>query len=409
MSNATASLPTLRQVLSRVHFRVTLVAVGFAGLTVLLAGFATIGIYAHQNLRLIAQTASYSVAPAIVFDDAEAARASIAPLERIDGVAEIAVLAPGGHTLVTWQKHGGSGILGELAERLFFRSPVVAPVEHNGVIVGTVRVRGDGDVIAKHIWAGIAGTFACLFVTAVASHLLAGRLQMSIIKPLQQIAGVAHAVRAEGAFDRRAPPATIREIDGLRNDFNTLLTELEEWRHHLRRENEALSHRAAHDPLTDLPNRAQFEQQIAITLAQAGRSETPFAILYADGDGFKAVNDHHGHAAGDAVLIEIAARLRSCIRAGDIAARLGGDEFAVLLAAPGDADAVERIAAAIADRMADPIVLPSGEAAAIGLSIGAAVYPQDGADVATLLNRADANMYAAKHGRQVERKGARSR
>lgn len=406
-----SGLPTLRQVLSRVHFRVTLFAVGIAGLTVLLAGFAAIGTYAQQNLKLISQTAGYSVAPAIVFDDAEAARASIAPLAQSGGVAEIAIVTRSGQVLAEWHKpaDAGSGLVGRLAERLFFAKPMLAPVEHNGAVIGTVRVRGDAQVIAHYIRAGILGTLACLVITAIASWFLAGRLQLSVIAPLKAIADVAHAVRAEGAFDRRAPAASIREIDMLRNDFNALLAELEEWRHHVRRENEALSHLAAHDPLTELPNRAQFEQQVAIALAQAKRSGAPFAILYADGDGFKAVNDRYGHAAGDAVLIETAARLHACIRAGDMAARLGGDEFAMLLAAPGDADAVGRVSAAIAAAMAVPVELPSGESVVIGLSIGAAVYPRDGADVAALMNCADLDMYAAKEARRADREGVESR
>lgn len=250
-----SGLPTLRQVLSRVHFRVTLFAVGIAGLTVLLAGFAAIGTYAQQNLKLISQTAGYSVAPAIVFDDAEAARASIAPLAQSGGVAEIAIVTRSGQVLAEWHKpaDAGSGLVGRLAERLFFAKPMLAPVEHNGAVIGTVRVRGDAQVIAHYIRAGILGTLACLVITAIASWFLAGRLQLSVIAPLKAIADVAHAVRAEGAFDRRAPAASIREIDMLRNDFNALLAELEEWRHHVRRENEALSHLAAHDPRPNCP------------------------------------------------------------------------------------------------------------------------------------------------------------
>lgn len=121
------------------------------------------------------------------------------------------------------------------------------------------------------------------------------------------------------------------------------------------------------------------------------------------------MNDRYGHAAGDAVLIETAARLRACIRAGDMAARLGGDEFAMLLAAPGDADAVGRVGAAIAAAMAVPVDLPSGESVVIGLSIGAAVYPRDGADVAALMNCADLDMYAAKEARRADREGVESR
>jgi diguanylate cyclase (GGDEF)-like protein len=399
MTRPVSPLPTLRQVLTRVHLRVTLFAVGIAGLTVLLTGFAAVGLYARQNLTLIAQTASYSVAPAIIFDDAEAARRSIAPLTTNDGVAEIVVSMNGGRILARWKADTRPPpwfSLSRLVEAVYFAEPTIVPVTHNGAVVGEVRVTGQTGIIAGYISAGLLGTLACLIVTAIATLFLTRHLQEEVIAPLRAIAAVAHAVRADRAFDRRAPRATILEIDTLRDDFNALLAELEEWQHRLRYENEALSHRATHDALTGLPNRTVFDQRLAAMLDQARRDGTSFAVLYADGNGFKQINDRFGHAAGDVVLAEIGVRLRACLRAQDLAARLGGDEFALLLAGPSDLDAVTRVRNGISTAMAAPIDLPSGEAISVSLSIGAAVYPHDGADVAALVNHADSEMFAAK-------------
>ncbi|MFA6113883.1 MAG: diguanylate cyclase [Sphingomonas sp.] len=400
MSAAPRQLPTLRAVLARVHFRVTLFAVGMAGLTVLLAGFATIAGYAQQNLHLIAQSASYTVAPAVIFDDPDAARDSIAPLAAANGVAEITVVASRGGRELVRLGHGREerdmlGIDG-LTERLVFPTIVTAPVVHRGVTIGEVRVRGDPTVVAGYIRSGLAGALACLVITAIATHFLASRLQQSVIGPLREIAAVAHSVREERSFGRRAPPAEIAEIDALGDDFNALLGELDKWHAHLRREHEELSHQARHDTLTDLPNRADFEHRLAVSLEQGLSDGEPFAILYLDGDGFKAVNDRYGHAAGDHVLVEIAARLKASVRAQDIAARLGGDEFAVLLPAPSGREAVTRICDSLAQRMAEPIALSSGEALVLGLSVGAAVFPEDGRDATALLEAADAGMYASK-------------
>ena len=403
MSGALRPLPTLRAVLARVHFRVTLFAVGMAGLTVLLAGFATIAGYAQQNLHLIAQSASYTVAPAIIFDDPDAARECVAPLAAAEGVAEITVVTTRGGAPLARIGHGRShrDVLGIdwLTERLVFPAIVTAPVVHRGVTIGEVRVRGDPSVVAGYIRSGLAGALACLVITAIATHFLASRLQQSVIGPLRQIAAVAHGVREDRSFGRRAPPAKIAEIDALGGDFNALLDELDKWHAHLRREHEALSHQARHDTLTDLPNRADFEQHLAVSLDQALSDGEPFAILYLDGDGFKAVNDRHGHAMGDHVLVEIAARLKASVRAQDIAARLGGDEFAVLLPAPSGREAVTRVCESLMERMAEPISLSSGETIVMGLSVGSAVFPEDGRDAATLLNTADAGMYAGKQAR----------
>ncbi|WP_034156742.1 diguanylate cyclase domain-containing protein [Sphingomonas sp. ERG5] len=399
MTDQARPLPTLRQVLTRVHFRVTLFAVGIAGLTVLLTGFTTVGLYAKQNLKLIAQTASYSVAPAIIFDDADAARRSIAPLASTDGIAEITVSVNGGRILAQWKSPVRPApwlSVNRIVEALYFTDPTIAPVVHEGVRIGEVRVRGRTGLISGYIQAGLLGTLACLIVTGIATFLLARHLQGEVIAPLRAIAAVAHAVRVDRAFDRRAPKATILEVDTLRDDFNALLAELEQWQHRLRYENETLSHRATHDALTGLPNRALFDQQLAAMLEQAIRDGTTFAVLYADGNGFKQVNDRFGHAAGDVVLAEIGVRLRAGLRAQDLAARLGGDEFGLLLAAPSDLAAVSRVREGIAAAMALPIDLPSGEQVSVSLSIGAAVYPRDGADVAALIHHADSEMFAAK-------------
>lgn len=396
--SARKPLPTLRQVLSRTHFRVTLFAVGIAGLTVLLTGFATVGLYARQNLTLIAQTASYSVAPAIVFQDDDAVLRSITPLTKMDSVAEIEVLADG-RTLAHWTSPNRPPAVPSLTNAvgsLFFGTPTIAPVTHNGEVVGEVRVRGQAGIITGYIYAGLLGTFACMFITAVAAFFLARHLQEAVIAPLRAIAAVAHSVRVDRAFDRRAPKAKIYEVDVLRDDFNALLAELEEWQHRLRYENEALSHRATHDALTGLPNRVMFDQQHAAMLEQARRDGAMVAVLYADGNDFKQINDRFGHAAGDVVLVEIGTRLRSCLRTRDLAARLGGDEFAILLAPPSSPEEVLRVRKTITAAMETPIELSSGEIVTVSLSIGAAIYPRDGNDVAALLHHADSEMFAAK-------------
>jgi len=401
--SGTTPLPTLRRVLARMHLRVTLFAVGLTGLTVLLAGFAAIGAYAGQNLHLIGRSAGYSAAPSIVFDDPVAARQAVAPLLE-PGVAGIALLKPDGTVLATVEREGQDDSLARwIADRLFFATPVDEPVIHLGSRIGTVRVRGEGSAVAAYIRDGLLGTLVCLVLTGLAAWLLSRRLRADIVEPLNAIADAAHSFRREETLAPKVPSASIREVEALRIDFNALIAELGDWRQHMRRENETLSHKASHDALTGLPNRALFERRAAEMLAEARAGEASFVLLYADADSFKPINDRHGHAAGDAVLIETATRIRSCLRARDVAARLGGDEFAVLLAAPSGADAAERVTGEIAARMAEPFRLPSGQTVTMTLSLGAAIYPGDGQDLTTLINRADAAMYAAKgdlHARQ---------
>lgn len=156
-----------------------------------------------------------------------------------------------------------------------------------------------------------------------------------------------------------------------------------------------LEHKALHDPLTGLPNRAMFNMQIGQAYAQARSSKTELAIMLLDLDRFKNVNDTFGHAAGDKLLIEVAARLQSVMRQGDLVARLGGDEFAILASGSGMAAGAAGLAHRIIKKMSGP--LPLGDVDLIpGVSIGYTVWPQDAGDPETLLVNADRALYAAK-------------
>ncbi len=152
-----------------------------------------------------------------------------------------------------------------------------------------------------------------------------------------------------------------------------------------------LQHQASHDNLTGLPNRAQL----------AGRAEQwsgrRLAVLLLDLNGFKQVNDVHGHAAGDKLLHQVAQRLHGAIGSGDMAGRLGGDEFVVLLP-DADAETAARAGARIREAITRPVSIGDGREVAVGVSIGVAVRPAGGAaDLDALTAEADVAMYREKH------------
>lgn len=153
-------------------------------------------------------------------------------------------------------------------------------------------------------------------------------------------------------------------------------------------------HRAYHDPLTELGNRALFYELVQHQLAIAERENRQLSILAIDLDNFKVVNDEEGHAAGDQLLAAVARRLEATIRAADAAARMGGDEFSILLVDAGEESATET-----AHRLVAELGKPyPGIQTRVSASIGIAVYPQAGADLAELLENADRALYAAKRG-----------
>jgi diguanylate cyclase (GGDEF)-like protein len=161
---------------------------------------------------------------------------------------------------------------------------------------------------------------------------------------------------------------------------------------------ENLKNMAYLDVLTGLPNRRAFNDDLRRFIAASGRGQGHFALLLIDLDGFKAVNDSVGHGAGDAVLVEVAGRLRTLIRETDVAARLGGDEFCVILALPRDAAAVDSACARIIKRLGDPMVL-ADRSVVVGASIGVAtIVPERATTPDELHKAADMALYEAKRG-----------
>ncbi|HEX2904658.1 MAG TPA: EAL domain-containing protein [Jatrophihabitans sp.] len=157
-----------------------------------------------------------------------------------------------------------------------------------------------------------------------------------------------------------------------------------------------LAHRASHDALTELPNRAQAMVLIEQALHRAQRANTKTALMFIDLDRFKAVNDTHGHAAGDEVLRAAAHRMRSAVREGDIVARLGGDEFIVLLEGISDEADTVALAERIVSLTAHPVTVGEREVR-IGASVGLAFCRDGSVDADHLLQEADAAAYRAKN------------
>jgi diguanylate cyclase (GGDEF)-like protein/PAS domain S-box-containing protein len=152
---------------------------------------------------------------------------------------------------------------------------------------------------------------------------------------------------------------------------------------------------ARYDSLTGLPNRSFFLDTLERTLSRAGRQRTRSALVFLDLDGFKAVNDGLGHAAGDTVLQTMAERLRGGTRTSDLVARIGGDEFTVLVQNLARADDAALVARGLLDRLARPCKADDHEVK-LSASAGISVYPDDGTDADTLLRNADLAMYRSK-------------
>ena len=158
---------------------------------------------------------------------------------------------------------------------------------------------------------------------------------------------------------------------------------------------ERVKYLATHDNLTGLPNRTMFNELLGVSIKAAHRYRRQCAILFIDLDRFKIINDSLGHAAGDALLVEMAGRLRSAGRASDVVARLGGDEFVVLLNEIAEREQAATAASHLLSVICKPLEL-NGQECRVTASIGIAMFPNDGADELALMKNADSAMYLAK-------------
>ena len=164
-----------------------------------------------------------------------------------------------------------------------------------------------------------------------------------------------------------------------------------------RRRQEALIHRQAYyDPLTDLPNRTLFLDRLAYNIRTAQRESSGLALFYLDLDNFKWINDTHGHAAGDMVLVECARRFTACARETDTVARLSGDEFCIILPLISNVTGARVVAQKVLSSMQDAFVLTEGISLRVTCSIGIAMYPQDCNGADDLLQSADLALYQVK-------------
>lgn len=162
-----------------------------------------------------------------------------------------------------------------------------------------------------------------------------------------------------------------------------------------KRADERIRYLATHDSLTEVPNRATFSEALTAAIADARAHEGRFSLMFVDLDDFKLINDSLGHEAGDSLLKQTAARLRSSVRAEDLVARLGGDEFVLLCKDPADLHDIEVLASRVLQAAIRPVSL-LGQERRVSVSVGVAVYPDDGDTDRVLMKSADTAMYTAK-------------
>lgn len=182
----------------------------------------------------------------------------------------------------------------------------------------------------------------------------------------------------------------------MEEELKRIADELSDSNKELKRKEDHLRYLAYHDPLTGLPNRKFFVEQLYESLEWAQENDLSLALLFIDLDGFKQVNDTLGHEIGDRLLVTIAQRLNNSLRGTDTVSRLGGDEFTVILRAIPNMKVAARVAEKILSTITEPIVF-DGYTTRVSASIGISIYPLNSHDSESLVKEADTAMYRAKH------------
>ncbi|PKB19724.1 diguanylate cyclase domain-containing protein [Janthinobacterium sp. 64] len=400
---------TLDSVLRRAHLSVSLIAVLAAGLTLTAVALLALRVYSDRNLRLVARSMSYTVEGAVVFGDALVAKEALALIGVNEDIDQAQVSDKAGKVLARWERgeHGTRYYIERALTGWMLPDSLTFPVMRNDQAIGSITLVPHSRSLLPFLLSGLSCLLACLVLSLVVAVRLSRRMETEITSPLRHLAETAHRVRRDRSFELRVPPANIAELNQLNDDFNALLDELEAWQSHLQKEHASLSHRANHDSLTGLSNRAFMEAELERAILEARIGNGKVAVLFLDSDRFKYINDTFGHASGDRVLVTIAARIKQQLREGDLVARLGGDEFAILLKPLRNSSDAMHIADNIITAMAQAIELPTGNSIVSSLTIGVAVFPDHAIDAVSLVGAADEAMYRAKQAQRGTRQVAR--
>ncbi|MBI3349432.1 MAG: diguanylate cyclase [Burkholderiales bacterium] len=395
--------------------RLTRLSVLVMGATSLLSSLA-LAVWVHHSLREAqltsaeqsAQLLAENLAPALAFHDRPATQNALVAFSRREGLHSLVVRQAGGDNFAYWPEAAASAPWNDTARAVDWRGlRLVVPVMLQGERIGSLAWTESFEALNATLLRLAAGGVTVLALALLGAGLLLSWTQRRALAPLIALSRLAERVATSQDYSLRAPVREDDEVGRLTERVNGMLRRIEVWHEAMNeqlaqeRESGQAMHQLAHrDTLTGLPNRLAFEltlERLFVDLhhAPAGGAQR-IALLFIDLDNFKQVNDSCGHAAGDAVLVEVCRRMSAVLRASDTLFRLGGDEFALLVAdvaAPAD---VELLAGRLIACVREPLVV-QGRVQPVGATVGLAFVPDDATDPQSLLHAADAAMYAAKH------------
>ncbi|MDI3326521.1 EAL domain-containing protein [Pontibacterium granulatum] len=369
----------------------------------------------YDRMRAQASIIGQNSVAALTFSDPEAAERTLITLRNTHDIVGAVLFDNNQQPFSSYRRDNAKLPIapqatseGSLAGTLFVQIPIELDGEQIGSIV-LLSELGNWQQQQLHRMTIVFGLF--LFSLLVAM-VLSNVGQQIVTRPILSLARTARRITDTRNYDLRAEKLSNDEIGSLADDFNQMLDQIQQTEKELRDAQcqledkvnertsellaltEQLEHQAFHDTLTGLANRATFDTNLQAAINYASRRELKLTVMFLDLDRFKSINDTLGHAVGDKLLIEMADRLRQCLRQSDTLARLGGDEFALLLP-DSSPNAAAEVATKVIEAVKHPIHV-KGYNLQVTTSIGISIFPDNGADASTILKNADTAMYSSK-------------
>lgn len=376
-----------------------------------LSSFLLYGLFAfnHESrdrLGALGDIISADIGAALAFGDNQAITTSLASLRADPSIKQLFVLDE--HDQVSGYYHQKmeeiptnlqqrlKAMRSKTRQHIFEVSPQVErPVIRNGIRLGTIIIEQDEHIITDKIAASSTIGAAVLLLALLFSYLLANRFQRIITEPVTIMATAMMEISNTKNYSMRVGTSGTDEMDQLAEHFNEMLSEIERRDWNLLERQEQLYNLANFDSLTNLPNRALFNDRLDQALHRAVRTGERLAVLFIDLDDFKNINDTHGHRTGDQLLQETACRLAADTRADDTLARLGGDEFIIFLQDVKTSENALFVARKHMESLYHHYRIDD-KRLFVSASIGVAVFPEHGEHSEILVKNADLAMYSAK-------------